>query len=65
VAFCSACGTQIPDGSTTCPAFSIRSTAISAGTSHSRIRDVTVNVSVMLTYVTHIHSIVFTVYATY
>ena len=65
MAFCSACGTQIPDGSTTCPACSSRATATSAGTSQSSTGGLTDNVAGMLAYVTPIPAIIFLVTAPY
>ena len=65
MAFCSACGTQIPDGSTICPACSSRATATSAGTSQSSTGGLTDNVAGMLAYVTPIPAIIFLVTAPY
>jgi len=65
VAFCSACGTQIPDGSTICPACSSRATDTSAGTSQSSTGGLTDNVAGMLAYVTPIPAIIFLVTAPY
>jgi len=65
VAFCSACGTQIPDGSTTCPACSGRAAATSAGTAQSGTGGLTDNVAGMLAYVTPIPAIIFLVTAPY
>ena len=66
MAFCSACGTQIPDGSTTCPACSGRAAATSAGTTvQSSTGGLTDNVAGMLAYVTPIPAIIFLVTAPY
>ena len=65
MAFCSACGTQIPDGSTTCPACSSRAAATSAGTAQSSTGGLTDNVAGMLAYVTPIPAIIFLVTAPY
>ena len=65
MAFCSACGTQIPDGSTTCPACSGRAAATSAGTAQSSTGGLTDNVAGMLAYVTPIPAIIFLVTAPY
>ena len=65
MAFCSACGTQIPDGSTTCPACSGRTAATSAGTVQSSTGGLTDNVAGMLAYVTPIPAIIFLVTAPY
>ena len=65
MAFCSACGTQIPDGSTICPACSGRAAAISAGTAQSSTGGLTDNVAGMLAYVTPIPAIIFLVTAPY
>jgi uncharacterized membrane protein len=65
VAFCSACGTRIPDGSTTCPACSGGARATSAGTAQSSTGGLTDNVAGMLAYVTPIPAIIFLVTAPY
>ena len=59
MAFCSACGTQIADGSTLCPACSAKA---SGGATAGGMSD---NVAGMLAYVTIIPAIVFLVVAPY
>ena len=59
MAFCSTCGTQIPDGSTTCPAHAAPAApAASTG-------GMTDNVAGMLAYITIIPSIIFLVLEPY
>lgn len=60
MAFCSVCGTQIPDGSTTCAAHSGASAPASGGTG-----GLTDNVAGMLAYVTVVPAIVFLVMEPY
>jgi len=62
MAFCSACGTQIPDGSTMCPACSAKA---SAGATQSTTGGMTDNVAGMLAYVTIIPAIIFLVMEPY
>jgi len=64
MAFCSACGTQMPDGTTTCPACG-RSAAPAAGTAHGTTGDMADNVAGMLAYVTIIPAIIFLVMEPY
>ncbi len=64
MAFCSACGTQMPDGVTTCPACG-RSVAPVAGTAQSTTGGMTDNVAGMLAYVTIIPAIIFLVMEPY
>ena len=59
MAFCSGCGTQIPDGSTLCPACSAKAPA--AGAAQSTTGGMTDNVAGMLAYVTIIPAIIFLV----
>lgn len=61
MAFCSACGTQIPDGTSVCPACSSRSAAVAAPAG-AATND---NVMGMLAYVTIIPAIIFLVTAPY
>jgi uncharacterized membrane protein len=60
MAFCSACGTQIPDGSAVCPACQSRSAA--AVSANPGLAD---NVAGMLAYVTIIPAIIFLVMEPY
>ncbi len=60
MAFCSGCGTQIPDGTTMCPACSSKAPAAPASTG-----GLTDNVAGMLAYVTIIPAIVFLVLEPY
>lgn len=62
MAFCSACGTQIPDGSTTCPACAGRAAAAIPAQTSGGLTD---NVAGMLAYVTIIPAIVFLVLEPY
>lgn len=62
MAFCSTCGTQIPDGSTTCPACAARTPAAAAPAAGAGLAD---NVAGMLAYVTIIPAIVFLVVEPY
>ncbi len=65
MAFCSACGTQIPDGTTVCPACSSRSAAapaVAAAPAGAAMAD---NVTGMLAYITIIPAIIFLVTAPY
>lgn len=70
MAFCSACGTQIPDGATACPACN-RSiaptvgTAPAAGTAQAAAGGLTDNVAGMLAYITIIPAIIFLVMEPY
>ncbi len=63
MAFCSACGAQIPEGSTQCPACN-RSTAPAGGAAPAA-GGLSDNVAGMLAYVTIIPAIVFLVVAPY
>lgn len=62
MAFCSACGTQIPDGTTVCPACSRATTGAAASPQAGGMSD---NVAGMLAYVTIIPAIVFLLVAPY
>ncbi len=62
MAFCSSCGTQIPDGSTTCPACAGRAAAATPAQTSGGLTD---NVAGMLAYVTIIPAIVFLVLEPY
>jgi uncharacterized membrane protein len=61
MAFCSACGSQIPDGSTVCPACSRSTTAAVGGTPAVSGGGLADNVAGMLAYVTIIPPIIFLV----
>lgn len=63
MAFCSGCGTQIPDGSTMCPACSAKAPA--AGATQSTTGGMTDNVAGMLAYVTIVPAIIFLVMEPY
>ncbi|MBZ5599991.1 MAG: DUF4870 domain-containing protein [Acidobacteriia bacterium] len=63
MAFCSGCGTQIPDGSTMCPACSAKAPA--AGAAQSTTGGMTDNVAGMLAYITIIPAIIFLVMEPY
>jgi len=62
MAFCSSCGTQIPDGTTICPACSAKA---STGAAAATAGGMTDNVAGMLAYVTIIPAIIFLVVAPY
>lgn len=62
MAFCSGCGAQIPEGSTTCPACAGKAGGIVTQTSTGGMTD---NVAGMLAYVTIIPAIVFLVMEPY
>lgn len=64
MAFCSSCGTQIADGTTTCPACS-RTTAAPVAAVQPAGAGMTDNVTGMLAYVTIIPAIIFLVTAPY
>jgi uncharacterized membrane protein len=70
MAFCSACGTQIPEGATVCPACT-RSAAPAAGaaqpagTAQAAAGGLTDNVAGMLAYITIIPAIIFLVLEPY
>jgi len=64
MAFCNACGAQIPEGSNLCPACS-RSTAAPAGTAQATTGGLTDNMAGMLAYVTIIPAILFLVMEPY
>ena len=61
MAFCNMCGTQIPDGSTTCAACASRATATPGGSyaAAAPAQGLTDNVAGMLAYITIIPAIVF------
>jgi len=61
MAFCSGCGTQVPEGSTLCPACASKA-APAAGAGGSGLTD---NVAGMLAYITIIPAIIFLVMAPY
>ena len=63
MAFCSSCGTQIPDGSTVCPACASRASV--PVTTQSSAGGLTDNVAGMLAYVTIIPAIIFLVLEPY
>jgi uncharacterized membrane protein len=63
MAFCSGCGTQIPDGSTLCAACSAKAPA--AGATQSTTGGMTDNVAGMLAYVTIVPAIIFLVVEPY
>lgn len=58
MAFCSACGGQIPDGATVCPACN-RPVAPAAGKTQAAGGELTDNVAGMLAYITIIPAIIF------
>ena len=62
MAFCSTCGTQIPEGATICPACSGRPVASGPASTGSGLAD---NVAGMLAYVTIIPAIIFLVLEPY
>ena len=62
MAFCSVCGTQIPDGSTTCAAHSGAAAPAATGAQTGGMAD---NIAGMLAYVTIIPAIVFLVVEPY
>ena len=62
MAFCSACGTQIPDGTTTCAACAGR---VAAAPAVATVGGMTDNVAGMLAYITIIPAIVFLVMEPY
>ncbi|MBZ5722212.1 MAG: DUF4870 domain-containing protein [Acidobacteriia bacterium] len=61
MAFCSVCGTQIPDGTTTCAAHS----ASSAGAAQGSTGGMADNVAGMLAYITIVPAIIFLVMEPY
>jgi uncharacterized membrane protein len=63
MAFCSVCGTQVPDGSTTCSAH--RSPAPAGGAAPASTGGLTDNVAGMLAYVTIVPAIIFLVIEPY
>jgi uncharacterized membrane protein len=65
MAFCSSCGTQIPDGTTVCPACSSRTAAAPAAAAQPAGAGMTDNVTGMLAYFTFIPAIIFLVTAPY
>ena len=65
MAFCNMCGTQIPDGSSTCAACASRVSGGPAATASVPAQGMTDNVAGMLAYVTIIPAIVFLVVAPY
>ncbi|MGC2446160.1 MAG: DUF4870 domain-containing protein [Candidatus Sulfotelmatobacter sp.] len=64
MAFCNMCGTQIPDGATTCAACAGRIPAASTATA-TATQGMTDNVAGMLAYITIIPAIIFLVVAPY
>ena len=62
MAFCSVCGAQIPDGSTTCAAHSSAAAPAASGTQTGGLAD---NIAGMLAYVTIIPAIIFLVVEPY
>jgi uncharacterized membrane protein len=62
MAFCSACGTQIADGATICPACSAKAASATVPASTGAMAD---NVAGMLAYITIIPAIIFLVTAPY
>ena len=62
MAFCSVCGTQIPDGSTTCAAHNAAAAPAASGAQTGGMAD---NIAGMLAYVTIIPAIVFLVVEPY
>lgn len=62
MAFCSACGTQVAQGATICPACSAKSAGTSPSASTGAMAD---NVAGMLAYITIIPAIIFLVTAPY
>ena len=65
MAFCSACGTQIPDGTSVCPACSSRAAAAPVAAAAPAGSGMTDNVTGMLAYITIIPAIIFLVTAPY
>lgn len=65
MAYCSTCGTQIPDGSTTCAACASRVSGGPSAAAAATSQGMTDNVAGMLAYVTIIPAIVFLVVAPY
>jgi uncharacterized membrane protein len=65
MAYCSTCGTQIPDGSTTCAACASRVSGGPSAATAASSQGMTDNVAGMLAYVTIIPAIVFLVVAPY
>jgi uncharacterized membrane protein len=68
MAFCSSCGTQIPDGTTVCPACSARGTSAGVGgvaAAPASTGGLTDNVAGMLAYFTIIPAILFLVLEPY
>jgi uncharacterized membrane protein len=65
MAFCSTCGAQIADGSTTCPACASRVSGALAGAAAVPAAGLTDNVAGMLAYVTFIPAVIFLVLAPY
>ena len=65
MAFCSTCGAQIADGSTTCPACASRVSGTPAGAAAVPAAGLTDNVAGMLAYVTFIPAVIFLVLAPY
>ena len=63
MAFCSGCGTQIPDGTTMCPACSSRTAAPATGAVQGTTGGMTDNVVGMLAYITIIPAIIFLIIA--
>ena len=65
MAYCSTCGTQIPDGTTTCAACASRVSGGPSAAAAAPSQGMTDNVAGMLAYVTIIPAIVFLVVAPY
>lgn len=65
MAFCSVCGTQIPDGSTTCAAHASRVAATVPATSTASSGGLSDNVAGMIAYITIIPAIIFLVIEPY
>lgn len=65
MAFCSVCGTQIPDGTTTCAAHTTRVAATVPPTATASAGGLTNNVAGMIAYITIVPAIVFLVMEPY
>jgi len=65
MAFCSTCGAQIADGTTTCAACAGRASAAAPGTTATATGGMADNIAGMLAYVTIIPAIIFLVVAPY
>ena len=62
MAFCSACGAQVPDGTTVCPACRAKASTVAAPATGGAMAD---NVAGMLAYITIVPAIVFLVMEPY